>query len=662
MSGCMRPQAESGSSRRRCRGRQQADALAPTVVLQPIQPVVVQQPIVQPPPQPQPQPVHLWVRVLLYQDQNHPIPQVNITVDGNRRGPTDNQGLVDCGQMQRGNHTITVPLPPSNAPFPECQCGVCRAQGATPIRYRAWQQVEYQAANIQNDRLQNNPVDVFVDECVRIRLGWPLNVAQRAWLRLYLPTAVGSGGQGMGQCMWLEVRRAAGSLEYYGDSPTNAVLNTFNQDGSIWYGNQAGAWHYFHLLGGAGQVTINLTEQGFSRETAGFDSDAVIPWNFYFWSCSRLMAPNAATPVTFLEPNDVSNASLRSPFRTFDNYFGLGTDSFDWETDPTNSGHNDLALGAHGANPKTWEGHCNWMCAASVIFEPPQDFDPFDFEELKVFAAEFAANNTQSASVWAIEDRVSQLGNAQQQAVQNLLLANSVDKYPLALLDAGLNLNLPPLMQQRSNADAPAIRPALAKLAGTFFQEMQDHIGVQGHLLFCDLRSGYDPTTVTGQQPAAVAALKVISAKAAEVWNQAVFYYQAQYLEHADSLQQAGEQRQAQDLHVYLTFYANSDGVLPTDHVPATYQGGDVVLTQNNWSRQARVRLQFTNGGNLDADDALNNWEACTDPAGQAHYFLPRTIDRIVAVRNQPVNGGGNPYVTRARVEALGLQFRNING
>jgi len=554
--------------------------------------------------------------------------------------PTGNDGFADCGMLLAGPWSVTVGL---NGLHHNDESYVAPA-AATPVDL---------VAGVDQD------VTVDVDPMIRLRLGHQeANVAARTWLRVWLPVAAGSRADERGHFMWLTFDVPAGQLSYHGTDPANAQLAAYDAV-QTWRIHAAGAggWHYFQLLGATASITVELHEQGFARETADHDSAAVIPWNFYFWSNSRLMAANPDTPVAFLDAADGQNASTRSPFQDFDGEFGLGTASFDWESNPAHDGHNDLALLA--PNPKTWEGHCNWMGAASIIFRAPVNHARFDAENLKLLASEYAANNVQSESLWSLEEVLAP--HAHQ--VLNVSFANAVVNYPLAVLDPGRVM--PPNKVVARAQDAVALAPALATAASTFFGVLRRRIGELGQLVTSDLRASYDPSLIVAgtPNPQVIAALQAIGVKAREVWNQTVFFYSVSYIEHpnAGAAGHATELRTAQDLRATLTFYANSDGVLPTDHQPARFENDDIVIEANNWSRRARLRLQFTNGGDFDPNAAENAWETCTSIDGLSHYFMPRTLDRITGIRVAPANGGGNPFVTLARLQTLGLVLRAIN-
>jgi hypothetical protein len=549
----------------------------------------------------------------------------------NYQVPTDNNGLADFGNIDAGDWDVTVTLD---------------ATHNNNSRYVPRGTVRVQLAPMVHEEI------VQVDATVRVPLGIGRALLQNTWVRFYLPQAVGSGGPAEGQCMWISVACNAGRLVYHGNAPTNAVITTFAPGGDDWDWIPAGAggWRFCRLLDADADVTITLHESGFAREAAAFDSNAVIPWNFYFWSNCRRMG---ATGVAFLDRNDPLNTRHCDPFQRFDAQFA-GAGAFAWESDPAHTTHNDLAM-PHPGNPKTWEGHCNWMGAASVIFERPQNSAPFTLEDLKLYAAEFAANNLDAAHIWNLEETTNAFVHANAINVANLYYANDFPVYPLERLRVGARRGggpAPGWWNARLVTERQLVGPVLGNAAATFFSHVREQIGTRGRMLLCDLRQSYTLVMTTQQE----------HAKAAEIWNQAVFYYEAVFREHPDSDVHATDERQAQDLAVDFRIWANSDGVLPTDHMPGTYAHGSLAVNNgSSWSRRYTMRLQFANGGQLIVNDPHNRWENATNLAGNAFYFLPRYLDRVTAIRAAPRDGGGNPACTRARVTAAGLVLRALN-
>ncbi len=472
-------------------------------------------------------------------------------------------------------------------------------------------------------------VDVEVDPKIRIRLGWQEpGVADRTWVRFYLPRITGSGGAGNGHVMRVRLDLSAGRLEYHGTNPANPVLQTFPAGAHFQdLPAQAGQWHYAQLRGAGANIQVDLWERAFARDTPAFNAPALIPWNFYFWSSSRRMAAGATSPVAFLAHNDARNVSGYSPFQKFDQAFGLGTASFTWESNPAHDGHNDLAMAQ--PNPITWQGHCNWMGAASIIFQPPvvavgPNAVNFDIEELKLFAAEFAANNVDSTRVWDLTTYP-----APESATSAVHLVPRHTRDDATAVD----------WKRRQAAND---RQWSGQVAEGFWATLRAELAGQGSPLLLDMRAVHNTNNPRGSSD--------------EIWNQALFHYEAWYREHPSAQNAHAGDRQAQDLQITLQIYANADDFLPSTNPPATYGAGDVTVQPNHWRRDYMFRLQCSPTGDVVAGDALNSWEDA-DSGGNPCY-MPRYLSRINGIRPAPINAGGNPHVTAQRVQQLGLQRR----
>lgn len=319
----------------------------------------------------------LRVRVCYWQRQNTVVPNARIQVDHNNMPAPGGDNYADCGLFNAGMRTITV---------------LRSAANPLPFVPRVDEQI-----NLQNDQ----DLDVYVDQCVRVPLGIQTNLpfvetVDDTWIRFWTPTVVGSGAAG-GHCMFLRCERDAGTETYHDGNPYAAG----NREDD-WFFPPPGAagWRYFKSEGAA-QVTITLLERAWAREAQDTASQPIVPWNFYFWSASSVMPANPNTPVAFLTAGDPGNASGYSPFERFDVHFATGGAAFAWESNPAHITHNDLGLAAPN---NSWVGHCDYMVRASIVLDTPAAAHGFDVEELKLLAAEFAANHVQPGTVWQLSN------------------------------------------------------------------------------------------------------------------------------------------------------------------------------------------------------------------------------------------------------------------
>jgi hypothetical protein len=579
----------------------------------------------------------LRVRVLLWQDRTVEIEGAMVSVDHGPAVATVDHGdgiYADFGQLPLGVHQVRVVRA-----HPDPLVLMPRV-GLPDLTYIARMQVW--GPNLQADLLQ----DVHVDQCVRLKVGHATPVTgadtgDQSWGRCWLPAIVGYGGA-FGYLMWFGVDVDAGALDDHGASPANPAVPA---PASEALAPGAAGWRYFRLHGpAAANVTIDLCEQGFAREADDPASSPIIPWNFYFWSASRSMTGTGAigvyevsgiVPVAFLRALDADNGNIEfvtpdrhhhpianphgiSPFERFDTHFGLdpAASAMAWEQSPLHLTHNDL-LGM--PNPATWIGHCNMMCAASIVFDEPVNTAEFDAEELKLFAAEFAANTVITQNVWALPDDVVRV--------------------------APVTAAPDPADPQWRTIRKAATASQLGAAALGMLEALRHYLGQRGFPLLTDMRAAYNQNNVRGT--------------ADEVWNQVVFKYFISYQEQVNPVPHATEERQAQDLRLNLTLYANADGGLPTMHLPAQAVNGDVVPNNDHtcWKRTLDLRLQFTNAGQPGADP-LNTCTSCVNVGPEC--FLPRYLAPVETVTAAIGEGEGNPHVTLDRLQDddLNLVFR----
>ncbi len=523
---------------------------------------------------------------------------VRVSLDGGAARTTGADGYVDFGPVARGRHAIAL--------LPDLRTPREYVPRTDPVA------IEY--------LIDDHDEECEVDQVRRIRLGHDLQVAANGvWLRWWLPRIVGSGVLHQGHSMWMSLTTSAGAVSFHGLDPGGAAIALVNDLHVPRVGDAA--WWYCRVTGG-GNATVRaeLAEEAYSRVGQAHDANALIPWNFYFWSAAVVMAANANTPVAFLQAADARNARGRSPLELFDVHLNLqGNDrAFAWEIDAAHPDHNDL----HGGANATWVGHCNMMGAASVVVAEPQAHvaSTLDAEEMKLICAEWAGNHVTSTHVWSLDNYQFQHGRART-VVPSLLAVNAAD---------------PGWRAQRKTAD----RAVAGRAAAQFFAALRQYLGANGEPLLCDMRAAYNAQNVV--------------ATSSEVWNQALFLYRARYREHPDAAH-GNDARDAQDLAMQVLVYANSDGQLPTNTFPATMQNDVITLGPVNWRRTYVFRLQFTNDGLPDANDATNEW--VESKRGADEVYLPGYVAHITAVSRAAGAGDGNPKITTAHVEALGVAF-----
>lgn len=580
----------------------------------------------------------LRVRVLLFQDLAVAVAGASVTLDNGVTVLTAAHGdgiYADFGHLPLGDHQVRV-----QRAAPDPLVIVARPPLA-PLAYIA--RTEAWTVHL----LADMQADVHVDQCLRLRLGHPLLVSgattgDRSWLRCWLPACAAAGATPAYR-MRFDIAASAGLLHSHGNAPEGPAVAAVP---SATVPPSAAGWRYFRFSGAAvANVTPALTEQGFARENAAFDAAPIIPWNFYFWSASRTMTwddvnddfrVSTTKPVAFLRANDAANVGITyvypngdvspignpsaiSPFEVFDTHFGLpaATSAMAWEQDPVHVAHNDL--GNHLPNPNTWEGHCNMMCAASIVFAAPVSSVHFDAESLKLFAAEYAGHSVSTQNVWTLPDDVSRVAPVTAAPIAADRPWRTVEKLGHAR--------------------------ALGSAGQTMLEALRTYLGGRGLPLLTDMRASFNDANRRGS--------------ADEVWNQVVFKYQVTFSEHAaaEALHPA-EERKGQDLILALSLYANSDGELPTMTMPGHQVADDVVHAPATcWQRTIHLRLQFINAGQP-GPDALNTCTSCLNVATEC--YLPRYLAPVSSVVVGPGPGDGNPHITLGRLQApdLNLQLR----
>ena len=569
------------------------------------------------------------VRILFYQNTGHPIVGANVVIDNAAAVQSDAQGLTPWRtRAGDGRHRLRVTAPAqNNGLYLECQCQTCR-QG-TPLRYWPWTDQEYAVRQIEG---ANQTVDVYVDQVVRVKVGYPdedsvagPNTVDRSWVIFYLPETKGAAeNQGSGLWTWLGLTTSKGEVHYFGTDPGGNAIKKGNRFDVI-LGPKQGAWHFARVVGGGAgpaRVSVRLIEQGYARDSQEYNAAPLIPWTFYFW-------PTPARAPGIHEYNTTSrkpraDREVFSPLWAFDVWAGRNPtakeSAFGWESDPAHF-HCDTKGG--------WSGHCNQAATASVIFkEPPANIQwkwddaargnlqlALDSEGLKILATEFAGHRTRTEILFAIDSKLIPPGEE----------AKFID-------------NLKGLVPNRVARKFPERGTYAVRLLTT----LQNELGVKGQPLLTDVRTA----------PPQTRAAEVID----EVWNQAIYLYRAQYREHPQAPQGDSEERRAQDMEVTVRVFWNEDysptyGPGKATATVTDLGNGKYTVTPREidgrnsalW-RKMVLRLQFCNGGKLKTDDERNNIESCTGK-DDTHYFLLRYLQRVTQVTGNTISDDGNPFV-----------------
>jgi hypothetical protein len=596
---------------------------------------------------------------------------------------------------------------PDNPPTLTERCHVCSIWSAA------------NAAAVTRDALTQTNVIIggqMPHNVKRLRLGWRTPVqgpdagtflrltgkrVAGQWLRFYVPGSFGPNNAvaGQGIQLLLRLETESGQLRYHGlAAGLNAPPRLIGSNLTIPLSTGAQGWYYMQLDGSSDtSVTVNLVERCYARVAAAVNAAPLIPWSFYFWTASRYdgravaFLPAAHFADTVLvngNPKRITKYTY-SPFEKFDRAFP-GAHSFAWESDDS---HLHVLPAADDNPTQFWQGHCDAAAAASILFEPPEALtaggpvvvngQSFDYEELKLFATEYAFNFSRGAGVkiWQVADNHPGASRSPWEQRPKVKIgtayaaANASER--TVTVNQEIIVNGPPLngsywdLQGKrfpaASAAAPGFlaqtletnRGLMGTAAAQFHGFLRDHIGTLGEPMLSDLRAPL------AADAAALATLSVGDRRkaAAQLWNQAIFYYEAWYKEYdyaepvPGTLNHASEKRCAQDIVLTVRFEANADS-FPTQKPPATVGGPNgVTLSNLGWTRTLEYRLQFQDDGTIDGNNVLNDWLTCSDKGRLKPYPIPRYLDSLVGLANVS-NGGGNPDVDAARIHTLGLRVR----
>jgi hypothetical protein len=248
----------------------------------------------------------------------------------------------------------------------------------------------------------------------------------------------------------------------------------------------------------------------------------------------------------------------------------------------------------------SWTGHCHNSAPASIVFQPAKDKDGFNVEELEHLGAECYGNYGNHAEAWILRSWNRQV---------------------------------------EEHTTKPSDKPALfGELCATLHKALCSYVREKKVGLMVDMREsrGTDHS---------------------QVWNQALYMYEAEYVEHPKAA--GSEEEMARDILVKNTIYGNQDvfysGGGGSMGSPADISGTDAVPNNLGRIEELEYRLAWR-GGEADVSNAKNEWTSVKIKGESAELFAPRWLLEIKpllkSMRSSP---NGNTFVTRDRLEALGF-------
>lgn len=397
----------------------------------------------------------------------------------------------------------------------------------------------------------------------------------------------------------------------------------------------------------AGQkVLCTFMQTSFARDGTRDSDPPLIPWTFWYW-------PTAQGNMYWDKAGDV--------MARFGKAFGK---------DP------DACKAAEQTDHKTdkvstipffdWQGHCHLAAPASILFEEPKagahNGQKFDADELKFLALEFWGNyGRMLPSVWELK-RGKPVGKFHLPAYfkpgepknrANLIhglkhdpkigVSNEAAEDPQA--NKQLEELADVLIQQGGGAAGfeTTINQWMGELAAEFYQFLIDHIRVEKQPVTGDMRA-YEP----GKGPE-------------EVWNHALFWYEAFYLEHIPDAA-AGEAEDQNDMVISCVLRVNLDNPLDVGP-PARISGNKTIpidLASHAYMNLWRIR--FDGAGKIVVTDQRNRWIYIQN-SNKEELYTPtklQIVDKPASARITASNplDVGNKFLDREVLKSNLLKLR----
>lgn len=436
-------------------------------------------------------------------------------------------------------------------------------------------------------RVARNGANTLDLPVTRLKIGWwnhKPDGAELARFRLWVPTD--SGGV-------LTIRHEGGGTVDL-RKPLRKVLKA--PAAELTYEVKKGEFGEFFVIANGpvgNRVLCTFVQTSFSRYGAS-DSDApLIPWNFWYWPTAKgnIYADGAA---------DVMRR------------YGLafGKDPVECVKTEKHDHGTDAVSGFPGWD---FQGHCHLAAPASILFEEPQAGEhkgqKFSAEEMKFLALEYWGNFGQVApALWDIsKDRDPKAGvhflpfyfrpgrpKTRAAFIEGLRVIFKGPKE--ALDDPKMNEQVGQIADAHiaklggAGSFADQVEKWLGELAAEFYQMLIDTMRVQKHALIANMRSHR------------------VDIGPDEVWNHALFWYEAYYQEHSPFTKGGTGVEDEKDMVITCELRVNSDSPIPLDP-PATISGNSLKPTQTSVMYRNNWRLQFDGAGKIVPKDARNQWQ-----------------------------------------------------
>lgn len=426
--------------------------------------------------------------------------------------------------------------------------------------------------------------------------------------------------------------------------PFNKIL--VHPDSEIRYEVKPGEFgEFFVLQAGAGVITPTFVQTSFSRESKSDSSHPLIPWNFWYW-------PTAKDNVYWDRAGEI--------MARFGAAFHKNPD------DCRNAEHNDhVTAPVGGLLHFDWEGHCHLAAPSSILFEEPKptshNGQSFDEMEMKFLALEYFGNFGQMLPVWDLKpDGTQPVGKYHLPAyfkpgkpkTRDALIGaykrvyateHAFDDKTLTDISTEVADQLISALGGEANLET-LVNKYFGELAAKFYQALIDNLRVKKQPLMANMRADG------------------VNKGPEEVWNHALFWYQASYREHVPD-ESKGEAADEKLMEIRCEMRVNMDDPVRTNQLPAEVSGNDIKpLPLMSIGYIAVWQIRFDNAGNI-FNSALDNGWLHVWNVSMEELYTPtelQAIDHLSKTRltfSNPLDAG-NRFVGTEVVDSGMLTIR----
>jgi len=308
-------------------------------------------------------------------------------------------------------------------------------------------------------------------------------------------------------------------------------------------------WYYVKAVGAPVEVDCTFQQVGFAREGPSDDDAPLIPYNFWFWPTAQ----KATLGGGMVEDNKFVKQAVDVLARYCKITGQNGTSAGMWE-----------AIKHQKPEGMGWEGHCHHAAPASILFHAPAskviEGVAFDKEEIEYLATEFFGNFGGYRLVWHLDvlapplrfPLIAYLKPGLPKTREDLIrgLSPEIGETAAGLVD---------LWIKDFSGMEEILERSFAKAARTFYGKLVNQMLRRKHPLMANMRA-YDGHS--GPE---------------EVWNQALFWYEATFRE-ADPIEIPGAPPVEAERVIEVTcrLFANEDKY-PSTGLPGYVKNNETI-------------------------------------------------------------------------------------